>query len=315
MSRLLLIAALFVVAAQAQVTYNPFSFCQRYAQALFYGKNATTEDALIRAVVVRAAAGGVPSVTGLFFHPVTAPFFNGTLGTNYVTNAANQATLVQKLVDFFQTAMLCRDMPAATIANQQSVHAGMKITKLVWDTFVGQLVATLASFGVPAGPEVTYAGNLLAQFLKGGNQVICNQPDCADAMDYAEYTSGSINGSPRWIGSQDQTDANGGTVTVKKGGNIHWNIGTAHNVIETDSTYTAKSSPAFTSGNPGATNVLNFNVGMTDTTYYFVCTVHPTMKGKIIVGTGGGSGSGAASVSASLAVVVAAVVGALALRF
>jgi len=323
----LLVLALCVVAANgAVISYNQVSFCQRYAKALFFGANATTESALIQAVVTRAATGAAAgggvlnAVVGLFNSPLQQKYFNGTApgpnGLTYIGNSANTGALVAVLTQFFGLAMGCREMAAYTPSNMNAIHAPMMINKAVFNDFVGNVAGSLTSFGVPStGADITYASNLLMQFAGGSPSAICTQADCPAYMAFGEFTSGTVDGTLSWISSSDSATAVTQSLTIAKGGNVHWNIGSVHNVVQTDATWTALTT-GFTSGaGAGATATFNWNVGTTDATYYFVCAFHSTsMRGKIIVGNGGLSGSGAASVSASVTVAALAVAAALALR-
>jgi len=309
--------AAFAPRPSAAVTYNAVSFCERYSAALFGAANTANEGALITAVLTRALFGNLtvnPPNTGILFQPQQMPYFNGTFNpshTNYYTNLVARGTLFAALLNFFELAMNCRAVTTTTPSNMNSIHAAMNIGKGVWDQFVNEIVLTMQSFGVTstgATGDLTYAGALLGQFLKGASQAICTGSDCLPYTDFAEFTSGTdASSSLAWL-AQDGTTS----VSIAVNGNVHWNIGNAHSVVQVDSSYSNVVSGGFTSGAVGATNSYIYQF-TTAGTYYFYCGAHPTiMHGKIVVGS---SGSGAASVSASVAAVVASVAAASALRF
>jgi hypothetical protein len=316
--RAVILVAIFAVAVHAgTVVYAPVSFCERFG-----GTTAAGQTALIQNVVTRAAAGSTtstPAVLGLFNSPMNRKFFNGSIAgiPDYINVPANTNALVTKLTAFFGWAMNCRAAypTAPTGPTMTAAHSTMSIDKVVWDDFVTQVVNSMLSYNVPAGAgatsDITYAAGLLGQFKKGANtgMLICNQPNCDAASGFAEFTSGTIDGSFAWL-AQDGTN----TVSVPKGSNVHWNIGSIHNVVQSDANWEPMATPTFTSGNVAATQTYTWNVGTADATYYFVCMPHKTlMRGKIIVGSGGLSG--AASLSASVAVVLSAIAAAVALRF
>jgi len=336
--RSLVLIALCAVAVSAS-TYNPVSFCQRYTAAVFPNggaspaTNATNQMTLIQNVVYATALGGqnVPAGyiklgngPGVFNSEIT--YFNGTYKgpLTYVPtgpNAANVAALVGKLTNFFANALDCREYIASitptyvpsTAAFLQSVHAALPITAAIFTDFIStNMVAALTAAGV-ASVDLTYAGNLLAQFGLGGGGAICNQAGCPAATGFAQFTSGS---NPLAWMSQDATPVS--TVTVTAGSNIHWNIGSIHCVIQTDASGNAMTGTGImNSGAIGAVSSYNWAVPATptDTTYYFKCCnpAHTQMTGTVVVGRG--SGSGASAVTTSMWVVLTAIVAALALRF
>jgi len=94
------------------------SFCERYTEALWPGQglNATWQKALVNSVVTCAfggtgigACGSFNAVTGLYYEPNNAPYFNGTLSPMIDYLAAGSGTLLTTLVDhldrFFMGAL------------------------------------------------------------------------------------------------------------------------------------------------------------------------------------------------------------------
>jgi len=330
MRALILVGILaLVVGTHAAVTYNGVSFCERYTAAVFTVSNSTTQQTLIQNVVYAVALGGqnVPAgflklgtAVGVFASET--PFFNGSFPgpLTYVplsvpANAANTGVLVTKLTQFFANALNCRAYVATfspyTPANMKSVHATLPINAGIWADFVGtNLVGVLTAAGVSA-TDLTYAGNLMAQFQLGSAAQICNQVGCPTATGFGEFTSGlDANGALAWL-TNDATPVN--YVAVAASSNIHWNVGGVHCVVQTDSSGNVLSG-GFASGAIGAVSSFNWAVPATPTatTYYFKCCNpgHTTMTGQIRVGT---TGSGAAGVTASTGVVVAAIAAGFAL--
>jgi hypothetical protein len=322
----LFFVAFGAAAAAQQLGPSQDSFCQRYAIALFGNANATTEQNLITAVVTRAVSGNTavsPSVTGIVNVPSQVKYFNGTgggSGTNYYTNSAAFNSLAGKLVNFFATAMGCREMSLSSVANMKSVHGPMNIPANVWNDFINQLVYTLQSFGITATGQtgdLTYAAALLQQFGLNGPQQICAQSGCPQWTDFAEFNSGTDgSGNPKWY-----TGALATSVTIQAGGNVHWNIAANQGIQQTQSDFATNVTSGViptTSGATSRTLTVAFpNAG----TYYFVGQGHAgTQQGTIVVtagsSTAGSTGSSAGSsstgsngfkVSASMTVVVAAI--------
>jgi hypothetical protein len=309
-TKVLVIFALAIATVNGvSITYNPASFCERYATALFGSATATTEANLITAVLDRALSGNFTGITGILNIPVQKQYFNGSYttpaATNYYTNTAARGQLVAALLNFFEYAMFCRATNPSTPANMGTIHAPMKINKEVWDSFVNEVVNTLLSFGVSAAVDGPYAGALFGQFLMGAPQAICTASDCAAYTAFGEFTSGTVDGSLAWISSTDQTQ----TLSIATNGWVHWNIGITHNVAQSDGSWNAITG-GWTSGAIGAVGGYSRQF-TTAGTYYFICQAHPTlMRGTIIVG-GSSGGSGAASVSASAFAVLASMAVAL----
>jgi len=306
---------------QAVFTFDATSFCERYSAALYAVSNSTTQERLITAVIDRAlngAAGTTPLINGILNYPLQMAIFNGSRngGTNYYTNSVAYQSLRGKLVNFFATAMLCRAMTLTPTSQLGPIHSPFNIDKPTWDQFINEVANTLFSFGVPSTTtepsETNYVLALMAQFLKGSTaNSICTAATCLSATGYAEFTTGSDDSAgtgtstKRWL-------ANDGTyqVTIPLNGYIHWNIGTIHNVVQTDSAFANVVAGGFTSGAPGASRTWTKQF-TTAGTYYFYCQVHSgVMHGTIVVTQ---SGSPASSFPASLAVVLAAIVAAVAL--
>jgi len=321
--------------ASATITYNAASFCQRYGAALFPTDAASFgQNKLIAAVLDRALFGNTtvtPSVTGILNLESQKPFFNGSrgTGTNYYNDAVARAGLRLKLIGFFACALGCRDnctglaFPAG-LNNMNTVHSVMNIGKTVWDDFIGQFANSMYSFGVPstAGEtgDTAYVLANMGQFLKGAPSsgivgAICTASDCVAYNTFAEFTSGTDDtggltppNSLRWLNS-----AGTSTVSIAVGGSVHWNIGSAHFVVETDSSYNAKSG-GFSSSTAAGGPATYTHVFPTQGTFYFYCgvTAHsPYMRGTIVVGT---APSAAGTTVPTVAVVLAAMLAGLALR-
>jgi len=329
MSRVIYICAVLMLCgfASAQNVYAPVSFCERYAAALFPSQTAANgQAALITAVINRALFGNTtvsPAVVGILNSPLNAPFFNGTRGdaTNFYTNAASRTTLIAHLINFFEVAMNCRAVTTTSVLNMKTVHAPMNagssgagyIDQNTWNDFVGNVVNTLESFGVPAtsgaNSDITYAAALLGQFMKGSAGEICGGPNCLPYTDFGEFTSGTTAAQYSWL-AQDGTNK----VSIAVNGNVHFNIGSIHNVVQVDSTFSTPVTGGFTSGAVGATMTYTYQF-TTAGTYYFYCAAHPTiMKGTIVVGSTSPAASGF-NVSLMAVVLSIAAATAAALRF
>jgi len=308
--------AVGVSAAPEQVT-----FCQRYTQALFTTINSANEVSLIGAVVDRAVLGnttgptanGMP-IPGILASNLQRPFF--TTPTNFYTNNQAAATLLAHLKSFFSVAFRCTEVtsPGSFSTNLGQVHGAMNISSAVWNDFVTILANTLRSFGV-AEADITYAGTLLGQFGYGaGTNQICNfAGDCPMYTTLASFISGTNDENPptrAWIDAAGATN-NDITVDIDLNGYVHWDMTNLHNVVQTDSTFTATPN-GWTSGAVGATPSYTRQFP-TAGTYYFKCgnPNHATMQGVIRVAQSGGD---AAGLSASFGAVLAAIAAVLVAR-
>jgi len=332
MSRIVAVCVL-VALGLASVEGNtvlPVSFCERYSAALFSVSNSTTQTQLITAVLTRAlfggTGGGITNV-GILNWPLQQAFFNGSVpggsGTNYYTNSAALTSLFNKLVNFFSVAMQCRAVATTAVANMNVIHGAFNIRNAVWTQFVNEVVQTLLEYGVPNptpayNSDITYAGALLGQFLRGSPQAICTAADCAAWSPFAEFfVFQDATTSFRWFNS-----AGWPNITIASGGTVHWNFNTHHNVAQTDSTYLNVVSGGFGSGSvrtSTGTFTMTFN---TAGTFYFICQAHPTTMRAWVTVTGsssassstGSSSPASSSFPVSLAVVVASIASVLALR-
>jgi plastocyanin len=323
-SKVALVLLLAAAGAQAGTPYTPgtgITFCQRYTAALFTTATCANEQALIAAVVSRATGGSNGTaynnivVTGILNTPSQIAYFNGTHGdqTNFYTNTAAATTLVGKLNTFFQWALECNECNPTYTDPIGTIHAQLSIEQGAYSDFIGQLVATMNSFGVAAA-DVTYAAALLGIFGRNAatpTLQICSAANCNAATGFAEFSSGvgSDGSTYAWVQTAPGTAAgtSSTTVNVAVGSNVHWNIGAIHNVVQTDSTFTTLAG-GWTSGGIGATGTFTQNFP-TAGTYYFKCGAHAYMTGTIVVG--GTTPSSASSVVASVGVVLAAVAAAV----
>jgi plastocyanin len=324
-SKVALVLLLAAAGAHAGTPYSVtpgITFCQRYSVAVFGGSpSCANETALIAAVVSRATGGGSGNgvtVTGILNLPSQMAYFNGTHGdpTNFYNNTAAATALVGKLNTFFQWAMECSECSPTYTDNIGQIHAQLNIEQGAYSDFIGQLVATMNSFGVTSA-DVTYAAALLGIFGRNAatpTLQICSAANCNAATGFAEFSSGlgSDGSTYAWVQTAPGTPAGttSTTVNVAVGSNVHWNIGGIHNVVQTDSTFTTLAG-GWTSGGIGATPTFTQNFP-TAGTYYFKCAAHASMTGTIVVG--GTTPSSASSVVASVGVVLAAVAAAVAAK-
>jgi len=341
-SVIVLALALVAFSSSLSVVSAQNTFCERYTQIIFHdGLNATWQRALVSAVVTRAFTGATVAqtgsivVTGLYHEPNNARYFNGSAypQVDYLaaSNAGAYSTLIDHLVRFFMFALQCRAGTAAfpwTTVSLQSKHAQMGINLATESAFIGQVAASLISYGVPSSAasmadELVYVVALMQQFNRYTQSdapfSICMAADCPLAFAFAEFdTSSTGSWSLIYGGNIGST-----SVTISQGDSVHWNLGLTDGVIQTGtSTSTQPLSAGVNSGTGIRSYTVQFNfLGA----FYFYnagspsnrCTVNVVHQGSSTAqgpttGTGSNSFSAASpSVSSSIGVVTTLGVAAL----
>jgi len=138
-------------------SFFPVSICDKYATA-----TKQSGSQLITAIVSKAVglivANGAP----------TKPHFDGTNppgSTNFLTDTAAFNALSTKLVQYFGSALGCRDGSIAgqpaTPPDQSSVHRGLGIFQSDLDFFNAQVASSAQQLGVSAA-DLTVVGTFLA---------------------------------------------------------------------------------------------------------------------------------------------------------
>jgi len=254
------------------------TFCERYTGALFangaaFSLNSSLQFNLVDAVVRRAVFGiaqlGLPNnVTGLYYETNNAPYFNGAdypfINYGLPANLGVLNLLINHLDQFFMLALRCRAGAAAnpwTFTNLTTIHAQMMITQVIESAFIGQVAASLTSYGVPnlvtANSDLGYVVPLMQLFGRyssgsGSAFQICGDlTTCSLAAGLGEFDTSS-SGAFSDISLFTGNSANN-YVCINAGDSVHWNLGTTHGVTQADTiTSTTATSGGWSSGVTGS---------------------------------------------------------------
>jgi len=339
------VAALVLVAFGGALAQN--TFCERYTGALFVSQgggpgpaysNATNQYALINLVVTCAFLGSGTAgtcgtngaVTGLYNDNLNGRYFNGTAYpmTNYLapTSSAALTTLVTHLDQFFSLALGCRAAtiayPYAGVANMNTVHSQMNINQATFNAFIGNVAASMISFGVPgfstpAAPtdDLSYVVARMGPFWRyataGNANSICTDATCQLATGFAEFDTTAAGVFSVLLGGT----AGSTTVTINQGDAVHWNLGVTDGVTQTATAGgTTAVSGGIASGSGATIRSFTYTFATAGTFYFYnagttssACSVVVTASGMTgtgmtMTGSSGmtGTGNGASAVAPSL---------------
>jgi len=292
------------------------TFCERYTAAVFPGQgggpgpaysNATNQFALVKAVVTCAflgtttggangfPCGAVNSVTGLYYENLNGQYFNGTTPSgsiNYLPPTSNLLTLAAHLTQFFAAALGCRAAvpvyPYAGNPSMVAAHPGLTINQATFGAFLGQVAASMTSFGVVAGSgatgDLTYVVARMGPFWRyptgmSSNNQICNAADCQLATGFSEFDITSGGAFTILVGNT----MTGTTVTVAIGDAVHWNLnGGTDGIVQTA---TAAGTTPLSGGISSGTGISSYTwTTATAGTYYFYNAGSTSNGCTVIVG-------------------------------
>jgi hypothetical protein len=300
------VLAVLVVLSLSQVQAQN-TFCERYTLALFgqgvasQALNASLQFKLVDAVVNRAFVGiqqfGLPNnVTGLYYETNNAPYFNSQdypfIDYLNPSSSSQLTTLVAHLDQFFMLALQCRAGAAAnpwTFANLTSIHVQMGITQVTETAFVGQVAASLTSFGVPstsgATTDLGYVAprmGLFGRYASTGSAFqVCGDSTCSLAFGMGEFDTSST-GAFSDISLLSGVAANN-YVCINVGDYVHWNLGATDGVTQADTiTSTTPTTGGWSSGIGTRTYTLAF---ATAGSYYFYNAGATSNHGAVYVGS------------------------------
>jgi hypothetical protein len=215
----------------AVATPLPASLCDALTVRLGGDASSVSQEmSALKQLILRALIGvTVPAseqtgsgttVTGIFSHPLTRSFFDGSVNTRYLGSPQNdvpagsgstspdfrllanetglQTTCRQSLTDHLVellggvNAMNCTAVgyPVYTRTNQLAVHRDMVITASIFAAFNSEIVSAADSFQLLDDASRTKLRAYLSTFgrtsLPLGESVICNQEDCPCGNGSAE---------------------------------------------------------------------------------------------------------------------------------
>jgi len=163
--------------------FQAISICEKWATAANTSQLQLIQGAVL-SVFGNLTASNSPAL----------PFFNGVtpcLSRNFITNLLNQASLAQRLTEFFGQVLGCSDpaFPAydgTPVSGMESFHSAMPITSALFNQFVSALVAYVqTNLATAVGPTLSDDINTVAAFFASDPIAkICNQPGCPNQGHY-----------------------------------------------------------------------------------------------------------------------------------